>query len=72
LLFNKRQIYPKEECASGIIFKSDEEGSKAEEFMVEWLREFWISRPSARLSKGGILLMILCYVCIICYLLECR
>ena len=66
LLFNKRQIHPKEEFFSGIIFKDNEGGWKAEEFVVEWLREFWKNRPSSCLNKEGILLAILFYVRIIC------
>jgi hypothetical protein len=66
-LFNKTQIRPKEEFVSGIIFQGNEEGWKAEEFMVEWLRELWKSRPSSCPSKEGILLVMLCYVCIICW-----
>ena len=53
----KRKIRPKEEFASGIIFKGNKKGWKAEELISEWLREFWKSRSSVRLNKGGILLV---------------
>lgn len=53
----KRKICPKEEFASGIIFKCDEKGWMIEEFMVEWLREFRNSRPSDFLKKRGMLIV---------------